>query len=197
MQAPQLRRPWMLGWAPQVPSSQLRGRGWWTVCASCSAAAGICCGLFLWQRSSGGGQPSRLRSPRGHHLLAPCAPPALSAACTVGRCCSLCASAGCRHSRSGASTGPRRLRPRCRPGRWGTGSLPLPQLAPSAAAGCCCPSQQSCSPPGVPQSAMTCPAKRAVPSGRVFLALRVGEQGEPKNAVGERWQGLARGLRVG
>ena len=155
MQAPQLRRPWMLGWAPQVPSSQLRGRGWWTVCASCSAAAGICCGLFLWQRSSGGGQPSRLRSPRGHHLLAPCAPPALSAACTVGRCCSLCASAGCRHSRSGASTGPRRLRPRCRPGRWGTGSLPLPQLAPSAAAGCCCPSQQSCSPPGVPQSAMT------------------------------------------
>lgn len=58
LQAPQLRRPWMLDWAPQVPSCQLRGHSCWAVCASCSAAAGICCALFLWHGSYCGGQTS-------------------------------------------------------------------------------------------------------------------------------------------
>lgn len=50
LQAPQLCCSWMLGWAPQIPFPQLRGHSWWTICMSCSAAAGdLLCTLSLAQ----------------------------------------------------------------------------------------------------------------------------------------------------
>lgn len=69
---------------------------------------GICCALFLWHSSSCGGQTSRLPTPCALCLLAPCPPATQTAACRVGRCCSLCPSTGCRRSKNGGSSRPRR-----------------------------------------------------------------------------------------